>query len=267
MNLDVSNLVSAICGGGVIILCESEYSCLTLFKRKTSLFFFVCQMSILSNALNIAFISITYFIHSLLKLPMFIIISITKFLIDSSYPIMILLRLKLVVKFPTIIMYIPLIIAFIFSGLRYFWILYILNDGKYYFNAYYIIQLITSIILCVENIIINVFFIIIAMKNFDEVVHVKGIIIINIIAIILEIIKVIIESLLLFDVLATAIVVSIMTQIRVRLEIIILANIKSAHRQARNENEHVGILPGISERQLMLTIEQLNSHNNVTISV
>jgi hypothetical protein len=48
-------------------------------------------------------------------------------------------------------MYIPLVLAAILAGLRYFWTLWILTGDKYY-----IIQPITSTLLAIEDISINV---------------------------------------------------------------------------------------------------------------
>jgi hypothetical protein len=111
----MAELVSALCSAGVVIFFESEYAYFRIFKRKTSLFSYVCQLSILSTALQIAVISIVYFIPSLRILPMLVVITIIKFLTDSSYPMMILLRLRLVILFPTTIMYIPLVLAAILA--------------------------------------------------------------------------------------------------------------------------------------------------------
>jgi hypothetical protein len=233
----MAELISAICSAGFVILCESEYSCLTLFKRKTTLFFFICQLAIFSSALQTLFICIIYFIYKLKILLMLVIITVTKFFVDSSYPIMMLLRLKLVIYFPIVIIYISLTLAAIFAGLRYFWILSILTNDKYYFNIYYIIQPILSILLAIENIIINIFFVIIAIKKFDEIIHIKNIIIINVIAIILEIIKTIFEFVLPnYNILIASSVISIIYQIKIRLQIIVLSNIASSSRSLTQIN-------------------------------
>jgi hypothetical protein len=220
----MAELVSALCSAGVVIFFESEYAYFRIFKRKTSLFSYVCQLSILSTALQIAVISIVYFIPSLRILPMLVVITIIKFLTDSSYPMMILLRLRLVILFPTTIMYIPLVLAAILAGLRYFWTLWILTGDKYYFNIYYIIQPITSTLLAIEDISINVFFIIVAIKHFNTVIRVKNII--------LECVKVTVEFTL-PDVWITSSVISIVIQIKTRLQIMVLANIVGSARERR----------------------------------
>src|ERR1700738_4659293 len=96
MDIPFQRLVSAACGAGFVIMCESEYVCCKLFKRKTTLFFFVCQLAILSSAIETALTSLIYFMSNLQILSMLIVILLVRFVMHVSYPIMMLLRLKII---------------------------------------------------------------------------------------------------------------------------------------------------------------------------
>lgn len=232
-------LVSAISGAGIVLFCESEYACLRLFKQK-NLFSFVCQLAILATALMTTLSVSVYFLHNLLVLPMLIIISIVIFTVNVSYPIMILLRLRLVQNFSIYIMCIPIILTTILTVLRYFWTCSILTGKEYCFHIYFIIQIITTIILTVEYIAINLFFIVIATKHLQNIIHIRCVIIVNIIVIILECAILIIEFVMINKWIILCIV-SISNQIKVRMEIEILSFIKKLieieNRRLMN-NEH-----------------------------
>jgi len=225
----MDELVSAMCGAAVVLACESEYSSLKLFKRKKTLFFFACQVTIWSSAVETALNASTYFVIGLRVLPMFIVILIIQYVRYISYPIMILLRLRLVRNFSRAIMYIPVVLATIFTALKYFWIHWALTDQNYY--VYFSIILpITTIVIPVQNIVINIFFIVTATKRYENIVHVKSIIIVNIIVIILECLKIVMEFLVADKwVITTAICV--IGQIKVRLEIEILSYIVQTVRE------------------------------------
>lgn len=105
--------------------------------------------------------------------------------------------------------------------MRFFWICWILTSENFYFNAFFIIQPVSTIVYTVQNIIINIFFIAIAIKHFQNIVHVRSAIIINIIVIILECIVVLIEFLII-DRWISFCVIAIIAQIKTRLEIEIL---------------------------------------------
>jgi hypothetical protein len=225
MNLDIAGLVWLICGAGIVIFCESEYSCFRLFKRKTTLFFFICQLAILSSSLESALTFLVYFLINLRALPMIIIISIVQCIRNITYPIMILLRLRFVRNFSIIIMYIPVMLAIILTVPKYFWIRWILTNESYYQYIYYfIIFPISTCLLAAQNIVINIFFIVIAIKFFENIVHVKSTIIVNIIIIVLECLKLVIEFLV-NDKWFLLFVTSVIAQIKVRLEIEILSYI------------------------------------------
>jgi hypothetical protein len=223
-DLSSQRLISGICSAGIVLACESEFSCLKLFKRRTSLFFFVTQLAIWSSALLTALTVSIYFLPNLQVLPMLVIILITKFTLNMSYPLMILLRLTYVHKFPVIIMYIPVVLSVIVATLRVFWVRWILTGESYYFNVFFIIQPISTALLTVQNIIINIFFIIIAIKYFPNVVHVRSVVIVNIIVIILECVR-ILQEFLIPNQIITLSIISIISQIEVRLEIEILSYI------------------------------------------
>jgi hypothetical protein len=223
-DLSSQRLISGICSAGIVLACESEFSCLKLFKRRTSLFFFVTQLAIWSSALLTALTVSIYFLPNLQVLPMLVIILITKFTQNMSYPLMILLRLTYVHKFPVIIMYIPVVLSVILATLRVFWVRWILTGESYYFNVFFIIQPISTALFTVQNIIINIFFIIIAIKYFPNVVHVRSVVIVNIIVIILECVR-ILQEFLIPNQIITLSVIAIIAQIEVRLEIEILSYI------------------------------------------
>lgn len=218
-NLAFQRLIVATCGAGFILLLESEYSCLKLFKKKMTLFFFICQIAILSSATGNAFSSLLYFLPKSRNLLLFIIISLIKFIMDISYPMMILLRLKFVYKFHPIVMFTPLILNIILIILKYFWIKWALTNNNY--GIHFIIQPTIAILLTIQNIIVNVLFIMIARKKFENIIYTKSIIIVNIIVIIIQCITIIIPFL------STSIwnSIYIISQIEIRLEIIVLAYI------------------------------------------
>src|SRR4029077_3740139 len=139
-----------ICGAGIILLCESEYACLRLFKRRTTLFFFIAQLAIWSSVLDTAVISSMYFTPNLRILPMLVLFLIAKATQSISYPTMILLRLRFVHNFSVIIMCIPIIICVIIIVLRFFWIRWVLTGESYYFNKYYIVRPIPPLLFAVQ---------------------------------------------------------------------------------------------------------------------
>lgn len=112
-------LVAAAGGAGFVILCESEYACLRLFKRRTTLFFYACQSAVLSSAFLSACNILLYFDRNLQVLSMLVISVIIRCIYGMSYPIMILLRLRFVCDLPRIVMYIPIILAIIAAPLRF----------------------------------------------------------------------------------------------------------------------------------------------------
>lgn len=232
MDLSSQRLISGISGGGIVLLCESEYSALKLFKRRTTIFFFVCQLSIWSSALQTALSVSIYFLPDLQVLLMLVIILIARFVLLMNYPMMILLRLRLVRDFSIYIMYIPVIISVILIILRYFWIRWILIGGNYYFHVYFIARIITSIIVAAEFTIINIFFIVIAIKHFENVVHIRSAVIVNIIVIVLQCVVVLIEIIVINQSIVLC-VIFFVDQIKTRLEIEILSYIVQSIESTR----------------------------------
>jgi hypothetical protein len=231
----MDELVSAMCGAAIVLACESEYSSLKLFKRKTTLFFFTCQLAIWSTGLETALTASVYFVIDLRMLPMLIVISIVQCVGYTSYPMMILLRLRFVRNFPEMIMYIPIVLGVIFTALKYFWIHWALTGESYY--IYFLIILpITTIVLAVQSIVINIFFIVTAMKRYENIVHVKSVIIVNIIVIMLECLRIVIEFLVI-DKWAIAPARSVIDQIKIRLEIEILSYIVQTVRERRSSSQ------------------------------
>jgi hypothetical protein len=236
MDCSSQRLVSGICSAGIVLFCESEYACLRLFKQKTTLFFFVCQLAIWSSAVVTALSISVYFLPNLRVLPMLVIISINGFLQYVSYPIMILLRLRLVCDFSVIIMYIPVVLSAILAVLRFFWMRWLLTGGGYYFNAFFITQVVTIILCAVQTITINIFFIVMAIKRFENVVHIRSIVIVNIAVIILECALVLI-GFLIIDTWIVFCVIAIVFQIKARLEIETLSCIVQSVRERRDRSK------------------------------
>lgn len=224
-------LISAIGGAGIVLFCESEYSCFKLFKRRTT-FFFVCQLAIWSSALGSSMSISVYFLSNLrVVLPMLVIITIVRFVQIVSYPIMILIRLRFIHIVSTYLMYIPVILGIVLTALKYFWIHSILTNEMGCLYAYLTIQTMTTIIAdfvidIVINIVINIFFIVIAIKRFHNIVHIRCTVIVNIIVIILVCTVAIIEFAVIKrcfmpDILFC--IIFIADQIKTRLEIEILS--------------------------------------------
>jgi hypothetical protein len=229
-------LVAASSGAGFVIFCESEYACFRLFKRRTTLFFYVCQLAILSSGFFSAWNTLLYFDQNLRVLSMLVISGIIKCINDMSYPIMMLLRLRFVRYFPRIVMYIPIVLVVITVPLRFFVVHWLLTGERYYFNALFIVQPIITVLLTVEYIVINIFFIVIAIKHFENIVQIRSIVIINLIVIALECVGG--EILFLFtDKWITLCIIAIVSQTKVRLEIEILSYIVQSVRERRTEFE------------------------------
>lgn len=224
MDLSFQRLVSAACGAGFVILCESEYLCWKLFKQK-NMFFLACQLAILSSAVESALTSLIFFIPGLRILSMFIVELLIRFIMQASYPIMMLFRLRIICYVHLIFMLIPIFQAALWVGLRCFLVDWYLTRNDHDYRIYSIIQPIATVMFTIQNIAINVFFIILAKKKFENTIHVKNVIIINIIVILLECVVVTTEFLFL----TTWDLISTVAQIKVRLELSVLVYIVEPH--------------------------------------
>jgi hypothetical protein len=234
MDLLSQNIISSLFGVGFVLFCESEYSSLRLFKRRTTLFFFICQLAIWSNALEtVLALSISLF-PNLRILAMLIITMIAIFTQNMSYPIMMLARIRLLYNFSVIIMCIPIVVSATFAILDLFQIRWILTHKSSDFNAFFIIQIITTIILTVQYISINMFFMAIAIKFFQNIFHTRCVIIVNIIVITLQCVAVLIQFLTINEWVVFSII-SIIAQIIVRLEIEVLAYIVQSIESIRQQ--------------------------------
>jgi hypothetical protein len=232
-------LIAAAGGAGFVILCESEYACFRLFKRRTTLFFYACQLAILSSAFLSTWNILLYFDQNLRVLSIFVISVIIKCINDMSYPIMILLRLRFIHDFPIIIIYVPVILAIIATPLRFFNIRWLLTGEEYYFHALFIVQPILTVLLTVEYIIINIFFIVIGIKHFENIIQIRSIVIINMIVIVLECAGG--ELLFLFmDKWIALCIIPIVYQTKVRLEIEILSYIAQSAHERHNPSQQLG---------------------------
>ena len=148
---------------------------------------------------------------------------------------MILLRLRFVRNFPEMIMYIPIVLAVIFTALKYFWIHWALT-GENYHIYFLIILTTTTVVLTVQNMVINIFFIVIAMKRYENMVHVRSVIIVNIIVIMLECLRIVIEFIDL-DKWVIWPARSVVDLIKVRLEIEILSYIVQTVQEHRSSSQ------------------------------
>ena len=79
-----------------------------------------------------------------------------------------------------------------------FWIHWVLTGDWYDFKISFIIQLMTTIALTIEFIVINIFFIMLTIKCYEYIVHIKSVVITNVIVIILECVAVLVQFLI-FD--------------------------------------------------------------------
>jgi hypothetical protein len=216
-------LISASCGAGAVLVCEAEYLCWKLFKRK-NLFFFTCQLAILSSAISTAINGVIHLAPNVPQFPMFITILILAFVMGVSYPIMLLLRLRILYRFNLIFIFIPIFQGILWTGLKYFWLSWVLTGNDY--KIYIIIQTIT-IVACfgVQDIAINVFFMVLAKKKFDNIHNIRNVFIINTIAIGINILIIMCELFLV----STWVLVPVFIQIQVRLELTVLVYIVETH--------------------------------------
>jgi hypothetical protein len=210
-------------------------------KKDLSYFYFNPFHSVsgfLSSALSSACIILQDLGPNLRTPPMFVITVISRCIHDMSYPIMILLRLRFIHDFSRIIMYIPVVLAIIVASLKFFIIRWLLTDEEYYLHILFIILPIITVLFAVEYITINIFFIVLAIKYFENIVHIRHVVIINIIVIISECVTGEIPVLLAntwgWPILC---VIFIIAQIQVRLEIEILSYIVHSVRERQTESE------------------------------
>ena len=111
--------------------------------------------------------------------------------------------------------------------LRYFLIQWKLTNDNYYYNIFYIVRPIATSVFTAQGIVINVFFIILAKKKVENLIHVRNVIIINIIVILIECVVVTTEFLFSFD----WDLVAIVDQFKVRLELSVLDYIVEPYRR------------------------------------
>lgn len=242
-DLSSQRIVSGICGAGIVLFCESQYSCLKLFKRRTTLFFFMIQLAIWASSLETMLTTLMYFSPNMRILPTYIFILITGFILNVSYPIMILLRLRLIQNFSIYIMTIPVILTVVLTVLRYFWMHSVLVNADNCSHSFHIILRSISATIINIYIIINIFFIVVAITRFKKIFHIRCTIIVNIIIITLEGFLIVVEFAIIkqcFVLNLFLCVISISEIIKIRLEIEILSYIKkSVQKQCINNEEYV----------------------------
>lgn len=171
-----------------------------------------------------ALTSLIYFMSNLQILSMLIIILLVRFVMHVSYPIMLLLRLKIICVIHPIIMCISILQGIMWMVLKYFWVNWILTGNNHYFKINYIVQPITTVSLAIQNMIINVFFIILAKRKFENIVHLRYVIILECVVVTTE-----------FLFISTWNLVSIVAQIKIRMEISVLVYIIEPHHEIVSE--------------------------------
>lgn len=250
-------LISAVCGAAIVLISESLYACMRLFKRRTTLFFFMAQLAIWASAMEIILGALIYYLPSfrILSILLLILILITIFALNMGYPIMMLLRLRLVRSFSIYIICIPVILAAIVTILSYFWVHTILINTENCFHIFHIIRPITTFILNVEFIIINLLFIMLAITYLENIVHTRCVVIVNIIVIAIQCTVVVIEFVFIKQCSVLIIVLCIQfifDQIKIRLEIEILSyiiqSVNERHEQCINNEDLCNNLNFLEER-------------------
>ncbi|KAF8852037.1 hypothetical protein BDZ45DRAFT_730471 [Acephala macrosclerotiorum] len=179
--------IAALVGAGIVIFLESEYSAWTLFHRRQTLFFYVCQLAILSSALFNGISAYAYFTPVVEIVPLYAINTIVEIVMVVSYPTMILLRLRLIHHLHPFVLCAPMLQGILWLVLGIYQTNYALTMDQHFYRVAYILQLTGMVILMVQDVIINVFFIMVARKNFSDVIHIRYVIGVNTMVIALQI--------------------------------------------------------------------------------
>lgn len=228
--------IAALVGAGIVIFLESEYSAWTLFHRRQTLFFYVCQLAILSSALFNGISAYAYFTPVVEIVPLYAINTIVEIVMVVSYPTMILLRLRLIHHLHPFVLCAPMLQGILWLVLGIYQTNYALTMDQHFYRVAYILQLTGMVILMVQDVIINVFFIMVARKNFSDVIHIRYVIGVNTMVIALQIASVAL-TFYFFNIGSSALkVIPVIEPIKVRLEIMILAYIAETCRTGRRSS-------------------------------
>lgn len=229
-NTFLDKYVAASVGAGIVIFLESEYSAWRLFQRRKTLFFYVCQLAILSSGLFNGISAYAYFTPTVEIVPLYTINTIVEIVMVVSYPTMILLRLRLIYHLHPLVLCAPMLQGILWLVLGIYQTKFALTNDQHFYHVAYILQLIGIVILMVQDVIIDIFFIITARKNFSDVMYIRYVFIVNIMVIALQIASAAL-TLLFFYINGSALkVIPVIEPIKVRLEIMILAYIVESRR-------------------------------------
>ncbi|CZR50396.1 uncharacterized protein PAC_00268 [Phialocephala subalpina] len=183
----LGNYIAALVGAGIVIFLESEYSAWRLFQRRQTLFFCVCQLAILSSALFNGISAYAYFTPAVEIVPLYTVNTIVEILMVVSYPTMILLRLRLIYHLHPLVLCAPMLQGILWLVLGIYQTKFALTKDQHFYRVGYILQLTGMVLLMVQDVIINVFFIRVARKNFSDVIHIRYVIAVNMMVIALQI--------------------------------------------------------------------------------
>ncbi|KAH6704190.1 hypothetical protein BKA61DRAFT_680441 [Leptodontidium sp. MPI-SDFR-AT-0119] len=244
--------VSASVGAGIVIFLESEYSAWRLFQRRKTLFFYVCQLAILSSALFNGISAYAYFTPAVEIVPLYTINTIVEILMVVSYPTMILLRLRLICHLRPLVLCAPMLQGILWLVLGIYQTKFALTKDQHFYRVAYILQLTGIVILMVQDVIINVFFVMVARKNFSDVIHIRSVIAVNMMVITLQIASVVLTFLFFYIDNSVLKAIPVIEPIKVRLEIMILAYIaESCHTRRRSspalQQVSIGFVPPMGD--------------------
>jgi hypothetical protein len=248
----LDNYIAALVGAGIVIFLESEYSAWRLFRRRQTLFFYVCQLAILSSALFNGISAYAYFTPAVDIVPLYTVNTIVEILMVVSYPIMILLRLRLIYHLHPLVLCAPMLQGILWLVLGIYQTKFALTKDQHFYRVAYILQLTGIVILMVQDVIINIFFIMVSRKNFSDVIHVRYVIAVNMVVIALQIASATLTLLFFYIDNSALKVIPVIEPIKVRLEIIILAYIAESCRTGRRSSAalqqvSIGTVPPVGD--------------------
>ncbi|KAH6698084.1 hypothetical protein BKA61DRAFT_682702 [Leptodontidium sp. MPI-SDFR-AT-0119] len=226
----LDNYIAASVGAGIVIFLESEYSAWRLFQRRQTLFFYVCQLAILSSAFFNGISAYAYFTPAAEIVPLYTINTIVEILMVVSYPTMILLRLRLIYHLRPLVLCAPMLQGILWLVLGIYQTKFALTKDQHFYRVAYILQLTGIVILMVQNVIIDVFFVMVARKNFSDVIHIRYVIAVNMMVITLQIASAVLTFIFFYIDNSALKAIPVIEPIKVRLEIMILAYIAESCR-------------------------------------
>jgi hypothetical protein len=232
----LGNYIAALVGAGIVIFLESEYSAWRLFQRRQTLFFCVCQLAILSSALFNGISAYAYFTPAVEIVPLYTVNTIVEILMVVSYPTMILLRLRLIYHLHPLVLCAPMLQGILWLVLGIYQTKFALTKDQHFYRVGYILQLTGMVLLMVQDVIINVFFIRVARKNFSDVIHIRYVIAVNMMVIALQIASAALTIGFFYIDNSALKIIPVIEPIKVRLEIMVLAYIAESSRTERRSS-------------------------------